>query len=338
MEKATLAIKVDKSAETSFYHSNSQPKMNKQMHTVLGASGATGRAVMAALKSRNLTFNTVERSKKLEGVETIIADLLDAAATLKALQHSDYVYLCVGLPYHSKVWAKDWPILMHNVIEACEKAHAKLIFFDNVYMYGPAPLATPFDETHPQHPTTKKGLARKQTTDLLLEAIAQNRVKAVIGRSADFYGAFAVNSPFYISFLQNMLRGKDPQVLGKKGISHTYAYSGDNGKALVALALDESTYGQVWHLPVGEPITFEDVNALLNTALGTNFKLRYIPKIMRKILGIFLPPIVEVEEMLYQFEHNYAMNFHKFKSHFPDFQVTPYKDGITEMVQSFQQD
>jgi nucleoside-diphosphate-sugar epimerase len=309
--------------------------MENQIHTVLGAAGATGQAVIKELKNRNLRYNAVERSKKTEGVETIQADLLNKDEAIKAIQHSGYVYLCVGLPYHSKVWTRDWPILMQHVITACEKANAKLIFFDNVYMYGPAPLALPFNEQHPQHPTTKKGLARKQTTDLLLKAIAENSVKAVIGRSADFYGESAVNSPFYISFLENILKGKAPQVLGKKGIPHTYAYSSDNGRALVALAMDDNTYGQVWHLPVGKPITLEEVNEMLNIALGTNFKLGYVPKLMRKILSLFIPPIVEVEEMLYQFENPYEMSFDKFKKHFPNFHITPYQEGLHKMVESF---
>jgi nucleoside-diphosphate-sugar epimerase len=310
--------------------------MENRIHTVLGASGATGQAVIKELRNRNLPFNAIERNKKMAEVETISADLLNRDEAIKAIQHSAYVYLCVGLPYQSEVWAKNWPVLMQNVITACEKAKAKLIFFDNVYMYGPSPLSVPFNEQHPQNPTTKKGRARKQTTDLLLAAIVEHRVQAVIGRSADFYGESAVNSPFYISFLQNMLKGKAPQVLGKKGVPHTYAYSGDNGKALVALALDDQTYGQVWHLPVGKPITFDEVHQMLNGALGTNFTLGYVPKLMRKILSLFIPAITEVEEMLYQFETSYKMNFDKFKKHFPDFHITPYQDGLKNMVQSFQ--
>ncbi len=311
--------------------------MKSQIHTVLGASGATGQAVIKELQNRNLPCNAVERSKKVEGVETLKADLLNKNEAIKAIQNSAYVYLCVGLPYQSKVWKRDWPILMENVITACEKANAKLIFFDNVYMYGPEPLELPFNEEHQQNPNTKKGLARKQTADLLIKAIAEKRVNAVIGRSADFYGEFAVNSPFYISFLENMLKGKAPQVLGRKGVTHSFAYSGDNGRALVELALEDSTYGQVWHLPVGRPITFDMVNIMLNAELGTTYKLTYIPKMMRKILSIFIPPIREVEEMLYQFENPYEMNFDKFKKQFPNFKVTPYQEGLNKMVKSFKQ-
>jgi nucleoside-diphosphate-sugar epimerase len=305
-----------------------------KIHTVLGASGAIGRAVVKELQKRNLTIRAVERKRKLEGIETIEADLLDAKQADNALKNSDYVYLCVGLPYQSKVWTRDWPQLMQNVINACAKANAKLIFLDNMYMYS-QPLTPPFTETYPQNPTTKKGLARKATTDLLLTAITENRIQAVIGRSADIYGEYSTNSLFYISFLENMLKRKAPQVLGKKGVKHTYAYTGDIGKALVALALDETTYGQVWHLPVGKPITIDEVNEILNESLRTTFKVTYVSKFMRKILSVFIPPISEVEEMLYQFESHYEMSCEKFMTHFPDFKITSYQEGISNMVKCF---
>ncbi|NJL77026.1 MAG: hypothetical protein HC892_20425 [Saprospiraceae bacterium] len=104
---------------------------------------------------------------------------------------------------------------------------------------------------------------------------------------------------------------------------------------MVALALDDSTYGQVWHLPVGKPITFDEINDLMNSVLGTNFKISYLPKVMRKILSFFIPTIGEVEEMLFQFENPYEMNFDKFKNHFPNFQTTSYQDGIKSMIKSF---
>jgi putative NADH-flavin reductase len=50
--------------------------LNKELHVVLGSSGATGQAVVEELKSRNLNIREVER-KKIPGVETVNADLLD---------------------------------------------------------------------------------------------------------------------------------------------------------------------------------------------------------------------------------------------------------------------
>lgn len=308
---------------------------NNQLHTVLGGYGAIGNAVLQELNIRNLETRAVERNKDVPGFPTVKADLLDIAQTTKAIEGSDFVYLCVGIPYNSEIWAHDWPIVMHNVIEACSKNNAKLIFFDNIYMYGPAPLDIAFTEDHKQMPTTKKGKARKKTADLLLSAIESKQVQGLIGRSADFYGPRAINSTFYIMFLENMLQNKNPQSLNKPGIEHTYAYTEDNAKALVNLALDDTCYGQVWHLPVGDPITIQEIVDLFNKNLNSEFKVIYMPGFLFYILSLFIPILKEAKEMAYQFNSPYIMSFDKFKNKFPDFKVTSYDSGIQKMIRSF---
>lgn len=305
-----------------------------KLHVVLGGSGAIGQAVIKALQTKNVQIRAVEKSKAVDGVDTINADLLNESEANKALNGASHVYLCVGLPYRTEVWQRDWPKLMRSIINACAKNNAKLIFFDNIYMYGPAPLPTNFDEKTQQKPSTHKGKARKQTADILLAAHATGRVKALIGRSADFYGPKAVNSPFYISFLERMLQGKNPQVISKKGVPHTYAYTVDNGKALVELALDDTAYGQVWHLPVGEPIDVDSIVNLMSKSMGTSYKASYLPRPILGLLSIFIPPLKEMREMLYQFDNPYIMSDKKFRNKYPTFQTTSYEDGIKAMIDS----
>lgn len=306
-----------------------------QLHTVFGAAGAIGRATLTALQKQNLPVRAVNRSTEVAGFPTLFADMRQTEDARRAIDGSSHVYLCLGLPYRSDVWLRDWPVVMHNAIEACAKNDALLVFFDNVYMYGPPPLPVPFAEDTPQNPTTKKGKARKQTSDLLLNAIAQGKVQGVIGRSADFYGEAAVNSPFYISFLQRMLQGKPPQSLGAPHMPHTYAHAGDNGRALVTLAMASDTWGQVWHLPVAPPITFEEVVQYMNRELETDFSVQFLPVFLRKLLGLFIRPLREANAMDYQFLHPYEMDDSKFRQRFPDFQVTPYEQGIHDMVAWF---
>jgi nucleoside-diphosphate-sugar epimerase len=307
------------------------------LHTVLGASGSTGKAVIQALQDRQLPFRGVGRRPSRSDIDWRTADLLNLEETKQAIEGSSHVYLCAGLPYRTNVWLRDWPLLMQHVIEACLIHDAVLIFLDNVYMYGPAPLTVPFDENHTQQPVTLKGWARYQTANILLEAVEEYKLKAVIGRSADFYGPFAANSPFYISFLEQMLKGKAPQSIAKKGVPHTYAYTLDNGRALVELALDPSTHGQVWHLPVGPAVTMDEVVQYFNRSLGTDFQLSYLPPFMRKVLSLFIRPLKEAGQMLYQYDTDYVMSFDKFKTHFPDFRVTSYQEGIDAMIASFKE-
>ncbi len=303
--------------------------MENQIHTVLGANGAMGKAVIKELEIRQLQIRKV--STKPIWVQ---ADLLSKVDAEKAIAGSSYVYLCIGLPYKAKVWGTQWPQIMQNVIDACEKAEAKLIFLDNVYMYA-SPLPVPFDESTPQNPNSKKGKSRKQTADLMIKAVRHKKIKGLIGRSADFYGEGAVNSPFYISFLERMLQGKGPQILVSADIEHTYANVLDNGRALVELALNDNCYGEVWHLPVGEPITTNEMLAIFNEKLGSNFKVSVMPAVLKKILCIFIPLLRETKEMEYQFEQKYVMSDHKFRKRFPNFKVSSYQDGVNRMVEWF---
>mgnify|MGYP000388870891 CR=1 FL=1 len=307
-----------------------------QTHIVLGASGAVGKAVIEALQDRKLNVIAVTRSKKRNDISCRSADLLVLQQAKAAVQGGTHVYLCVGLPYNKEVWKRDFPVIMRNVITACKEAKARLIYLDNIYMYGPAPLAVPFDETHPQQPFTHKGKARKKTTDLLLKSIDQGEIKALVGRAADFYGPGAINSPFYISFLDRMLQGKAPQSIAIPGVKHTYAYVPDLGRALVELALDEAAYGQVWHLPVGEAVTVKEMLAYFNKVLDKKYTVSFLPPWMRKLLSLFIPVLKETGEMMYQFESDYQMSFAKFKHHFPDFEYTSYEQGVMDTVAYFQ--
>jgi nucleoside-diphosphate-sugar epimerase len=294
-----------------------------------------GRAVIDALQAKHLPVQAVVRSKKIVGVESVLADLFDEKQAVIATAGASHVYLCVGLPYTTKVWQRDWPKLMQSVIKACAINKARLIFFDNVYMYGPPPLTVPFDESSPQRPTTKKGFVRKQIADLLLAAHEAGKATALIGRSADFYGPDAVNSPFYTKFLEQINKGKNPQVLSSPGVKHTYSYTLDNGRALVELALDQSAYGQVWHLPVGDPITLDEIVAIVNKMLGTSYKVSYLPRPLTSLLSLFMTPIRETKEMLYQFNEPYIMSDKKFREKFTDFRCTSYEHGLQAMIESF---
>jgi nucleoside-diphosphate-sugar epimerase len=309
--------------------------VDSKLHLVLGGSGAIGRAVIKELLKRGLPVKAVERSKTVEGTETIKADLLDLIRTKEVIHGAGFVYLCVGLLYRSKYWRENWPRLMKNVIQACSESKSKLIFFDNWYMYGPPPLPVPIVENSPQSIQTKKGLVRKETADILLKAHKNGSVKALIGRSADFYGPTSLNSGLYVNILKRMLEGKNPQWIGDPKTKHTYAYINDDGQALVDLALDESCYGEVWHLPVEKPTTTYAMLDLFNAELGKTYKLSVMPKPMLKILSIFIKDLKELDEMSYQFEYDFVMSDKKFRSHFPQFKTTSYNIGVKEMVDSF---
>src|SRR5450755_4869805 len=108
------------------------------MIAILGAGGAISNELVKLLAKRNEPFRLVGRSPQTTpgAAETVAADLTDKDQTVRAVAGSSIVHLLIGLKYDYKVWREMWPRVMGNTIEACKRAGAKLIFFDNVYMYG----------------------------------------------------------------------------------------------------------------------------------------------------------------------------------------------------------
>jgi uncharacterized protein YbjT (DUF2867 family) len=106
------------------------------MQTILGAGGAIGTELVGELAQRRQPVRLVGRNPKLVpgATEALAADISDPDQTIRAVSGSTVVYLLVGLKYDFRVWRELWPRIMHNAIEACKRANAKLIFFDNVYM------------------------------------------------------------------------------------------------------------------------------------------------------------------------------------------------------------
>jgi nucleoside-diphosphate-sugar epimerase len=107
------------------------------MQTILGAGGAIGTELVRELVRARQPVRLVARNPKpVEGAEAVSADISNLDQTIAAVSGSTVVHLLVGLKYDLKVWRELWPRVMDNAIEACKRAKAKLIFFDNVYMYG----------------------------------------------------------------------------------------------------------------------------------------------------------------------------------------------------------
>src|SRR6185503_1691599 len=108
------------------------------MITILGAGGAIGNQLVTLLAAKNQPFRLVGRNPKATSgaTETLAADLKDRDQTVRAVAGSSVVHLLAGLKYDHKLWEEMWPRVISNAIEACKRARAKLLFFDNVYMYG----------------------------------------------------------------------------------------------------------------------------------------------------------------------------------------------------------
>ncbi len=305
------------------------------IHTILGAGGSISNHLVPVLKENNEQIRLVSRSaKNITGVENIAADLTDAEQTKKAVEGSAVVYLLVGLEYNIRVWTVQWPKIMSNVINACAEANAKLIFFDNVYMYGKVDGA--MTEETPYHPCSKKGAIRAAIATQLLNAASEGKLKALIARSADFYGPGGdKTSGANIMVFANLAKKKTSQCLINANLPHSFTYIPDAAKALYLLAKNDTAFNQTWHLPTkSNPLTSKQFIELAAKEFNQPAKVTVFPKWMIKVLGLFMPLMNEMYEMLYQNEFAYAFDSSKFEKHF-NFTPTSYEDGIKATAKEY---
>lgn len=302
-------------------------------HTILGAGGSIGNPLAYEILKANEPVRLVSRSGfSIEGAETLKADISSYEEVLKSVQNSDVVYIAAGLAYDRKVWADLWPKIMKNAINACKEVHAKLIFFDNVYMYGK--VDGKMTETTPYNPCSKKGEIRAQVAVMLEEEMKRNNLKAVIARAADLYGPYATTTsvPFLMVF-DNLLKGKKAQWMVDASTPHSFSYTMDCARAMKLISAKDECFGQVWHMPTfNPPITGKEFIGLAAKETGADPNYSVLKKWMVGMAGLFNKTVHETYEMLYQAEKEYYFDSSKFNDFF-SYKPTSYADGIKETVE-----
>lgn len=304
------------------------------MHTILGAGGAIGTETAKALKQYTESIRLVNRNPKKvnEKDELVAADLTHADEVAKAVKGSEVVYLTVGLPYSINVWKETWPELMRNTIAACKTSGARLVFFDNIYMYNPEYLGH-ITESTPVAPVSEKGEVRKQIAHMLMEEVEKGKLTAVIARAADFYGPSIKNASVLTETVFNRLAaGKAANWMMSLKYKHSCTYTPDAGKAVALLGNHPQAFNRVWHLPTApEPLTGKEWVETIAHELGVKPKVMVASKFMIRMLGLFNPIMKEFVEMLYQYDRDYVFDSSAFEKEF-NIRATPYSEGIKEVI------
>lgn len=307
------------------------------MQTILGANGAIGKDLAKELKHYTDKIRLVSRNpKKVNETDELLAtDLTVRDNVFKAVEGSEIVYLVIGFEYNINTWRQLWPALIRNVIDACIQYKAKLVFFDNVYMYDVNAIGHMTEEA-PINPPSKKGQVRKQLVDMIFEAVNKKQIDALIARAADFYGPGINTSVVLETVYKNLKKGKKAQVLAAADKIHTYTYTPDAAKATAILGNTPDAYNQVWHLPTNpQKITGKQWVELFAKEANVAPKYMVVPKWMVKLTGLFMPIMKEIHEMLYQNDRDYFFDSSKFDKRF-NFTPTSYEEGVKQVVKQDQ--
>jgi nucleoside-diphosphate-sugar epimerase len=221
---------------------------------------------------------------------------------------------------------------MQNAINACKEVNAKLVFFDNVYMYGR--VDGKMTENTPYKPCSKKGELRAKIVSNLENEIKLKNIKALIARAADLYGPYATKTSMpYIMAISNLMKGKNAQWMIDVNTVHSFSYTVDCGKAMVLLVNNEECFNQTWHMPTfNPPITGKEFIELAALELGKTPGHMVLKKWMVKMAGFFNRTISELYEMLYQYEFDYYFDSTKFNEYFK-YKPINYHNGIHETIE-----
>jgi nucleoside-diphosphate-sugar epimerase len=305
------------------------------VQTILGAGGGIGIPLARELRNYSDKIRLVSRNPKKvnDSDELFPADANDFSQIDRSIAGSEIVYVTIGFEYNLRIWQKTWPPFMQAVINSCINHNAKLVFFDNVYIYDKC--AIPFmTETSKINPPCEKGKVRQQLREMILKEVENGKLTALIARGADFYGPENKNSSLTIMVADNLMKGKKAQVFGNPDKIHTYTYTPDAAKATALLGNTPDAYNQEWHVPTTkEKITTQHWIELIAKELNTEAKIQKVPVWMINILGIFIPIMKEFPEMLYQYEQDYIFDSSKFEKRFGVTATAP-QEGIKRLVES----
>ncbi len=305
------------------------------MQTILGAGGTIGIELAKALPDYTDHIRLVSRNPtKVNPEDQLLpADLTQADEVVRAVQGSEVVYLTVGLPYNTRVWEETWPIIIANVIRACKDHQVKLVFVDNVYMYHPDSIVSMTEES-PVAPISRKGKVRAEIADMIMNASTSGEIEALIARSADFYGPSIRNvSLLTETVFKPLSEGKKAQCLGRMEVKHSFTYTPDAGKATALLGNTPDAFGQVWHLPTASnPHTMKELIEFIAKEFDVKPKYQAANKFLVRLIGLFVPTMKEMVEMMYQYDRDYVFISDKFEQQF-DLKPTSYLEGIKEIMQ-----
>jgi len=298
--------------------------------------GPVGKATVARLNGRTVRVAQRSTPKDLPaGVSFTPCDVLDAASVRQAVQGASQIVLAIGFTYDRKIWRTNWPKAMANVLDAAEQAGARLVFVDNLYMYGPQ--TAPLREDMALQDYGAKPAVRAAITRQWMAAHAAGRVKVAALRAPDFYGPGVTQSHLGDLAFGNMAKGKKPMVIIDPDQPHAFAYVPDIARGVVSL-LDapDGDFGQAWHIPSAPMRTAREILAMGAKATGQKLAITAIPMWLLPVMGLFMPLLKEMVEMRFQWERPYEVDASKFSRRFwSDF--TPLEVGAVETMKAFQQ-
>lgn len=310
---------------------------------VIGATGGTGAAITEELVRRGIDTIAFGRSRqKLEQFASrlgypvqltlAVGDAMRPDDVASQAGEADVWFHCANVPYH-EMTSKLIP-LGESVMEAANRMSARVVAIDGIYPYGRR-QSNPVTEEHPKNPHTRKGKVRLEYERMLFNK-RWSRVKVLIARLPDYYGPTANEASYLGSTLEAIAAGKLAFYIGNKHIPREFVYLPDAAAMIVELAGRDFAYEQNWHIPGAGLIAGREIVKIAQSASGSVKPVIPLKRLGLSLLGIGLPVMKEVVEMLYLTEEPLTLSRDKYERFIGPVVATPYQEGIASTIKFLQ--
>ena len=267
-----------------------------------------------------------------DGAEPALGDATDPAFCEASVADAQVVDHCMNPAYSTRVWEEVLPKYLDNLIAAAGSVGARLVVLENLYMMGVGDGGL-INEDSPVDPRSRKGEIRARLAEALFAAHERGDVRAVAGRASDFYGPRGVGTHFADRFWRPALTGKPAVFLPNPDNPHTYHFIPDVAEGLKQLGSGpEKILGRPWMLPCAPAETSRALVDRFARVLGKDIVLRGMPKIALKAIGLVVPIVREVGEMLHQWESPFVVDDARFRAEF-DASATDPDEGAARTVE-----
>ncbi|MGO4494980.1 NAD-dependent epimerase/dehydratase family protein [Paenibacillus sp. 2RAB27] len=310
---------------------------------VVGATGGTGASVVEELVKRGIQTVAFGRSRqKLEDLRArlgyaehltiAVGDAFRPDDIVTAAGGADVMFHCANVPYNEMV-TKLIP-LGESLMEAADRLSIKIVVIDGIYPYGRRQMVRATEE-HPKQPHTKKGKTRLAYEKMLFD-IRYNRAKVMIVRLPDYYGPTANEASYLGSTLAAIAAGKMAFFIGNMRVPREFVYLPDAAFMIAELARRDDAYGQNWHIPGAGLISGNEIVQIAQRASGSAKSVIPLGRVGLSLLGMAVPVMKEIVEMLYLTEEPLVLSGDKYERLIGPVRATSFEDGITVTVHELQ--
>ncbi len=190
----------------------------------------------------------------------------------------------------------------------------------------------PQTEKSPFEPVGTKAEVRASLATMVLKAMEEDGLTAVIGRAPEFYGPAHTQSITNTLIFNRIQAGKKPLIPLSATMQRTLIWTPDASRALALIGNTPSAYQQTWHLPVAGQISYQELITLCQNVLDKPLSYYVIPLWQFKLGSLVNHNMKELLELLPRYRYNNIFKSTKFNQAFPDFKVTSYQEGVKQLL------